>query len=52
MTACLVPLGFLLALTTACAGTSEFEKCVQHSVDEGLDRAVVEQACRETGRED
>ena len=48
----LVPLALLLALSSACAGTSEFEKCVQHSVDEGLDRAYVEQACREAGREE
>ena len=48
----LVPFVLLAALSAACAGTSEFERCVQHSVEEGLDRAVVEQACREAGRED
>jgi len=47
-----VPLALLLTLATACAGASELDRCVQHSVDEGLDRAVVEQACREAGRSD
>lgn len=45
-----VPVVVLLGLTTAgCAGQSAYERCVQHSVDEGVDRGVVEQACREVG---
>jgi hypothetical protein len=48
----LVPFVLLVALSAGCAGSSEFERCVQHSVEEGLDRAVVEQACREAGREE
>jgi hypothetical protein len=34
---------------SACAGGSPLEACVQHSVDEGVDRARAEQACRDAG---
>ena len=29
-----------------CSGVSELERCIDHSVEEGLDRAQVEAACR------
>jgi hypothetical protein len=39
----------LLAVALAiagCSGVSELERCIDHSVQEGLDRAQVEAACR------
>jgi hypothetical protein len=42
----------LLVLLGGCAGSSPFERCVDHSVEEGLERSVAEQACREAGRGD
>ena len=34
-------------LTAACAGADAFETCVQHSVEEGVERTAAETACRE-----
>jgi hypothetical protein len=34
-----------LLLLTGCAGQSAFERCVEHSIEEGVDRAVAEQGC-------
>jgi len=36
----------LALLTTGCGGVSELERCIDHSIEEGLDRAQVEAACR------
>lgn len=40
-----------VALVTGCAGVSAYESCVAHSVEEGVDRAQAETACREAGFE-
>ncbi|HVM26174.1 MAG TPA: hypothetical protein VM433_00695 [Mycobacteriales bacterium] len=41
-------LGLLgLLLLTACAGTSEFDRCVAHSVQEGVRQDVAERACEQ-----
>jgi hypothetical protein len=40
----------VVLLLTGCAGASELESCVQHSVDEGVARGAAEQACRDAGR--
>lgn len=38
----------LLALAvTGCAGESPLDRCIAHSVEEGIDASVAEQACRE-----
>jgi hypothetical protein len=42
-------LGLLVVLLPGCAGASSFEACVQHSVEEGVDRGVVERACLDAG---
>jgi hypothetical protein len=39
-----------LVLALSACGTSPAEACVQHSVEEGVDRGVAEQACRDAGR--
>ena len=40
----------LLAVALAgCAGESPLERCVSHSVEEGVARDVAERACREAG---
>ena len=40
-------LALALVLTLGgCGGVSELDRCIDHSVEEGLDRAQVEAACR------
>lgn len=41
----------VLAALVACS-SSPLEACVRHSVEEGVDRRVAEQACRDAGRGD
>lgn len=41
----LLLLAVVLALA-GCGGVSELERCIDHSVEEGLDRSQVETACR------
>jgi hypothetical protein len=49
----LLALGLAALALTGCAGASEFERCVDHSVEEGIARDVAEQGCeRAVGRED
>ena len=33
-------------LTGCSAGTSAYDSCVEHSVEEGVDRAAAEDACK------
>lgn len=35
----------VVVIVTGCAGSSELERCVDHSVEEGVDRVVAQQAC-------
>ena len=42
----------VLVLCVGCAGTSEFQRCVDHSLEEGVDREAAEQGCeRAVGRD-
>lgn len=34
-----------VGLLAGCAGSSSFEQCVEHSVEEGVDRERAETAC-------
>ena len=34
-----------VVLTGCAAGTSAYDSCVEHSVEEGVDRAAAEDAC-------
>jgi hypothetical protein len=36
-----------LVLSACSAGTSPFESCVEHSVEEGVDRTAAEAACQD-----
>jgi hypothetical protein len=35
----------LVTALAGCAGESAFDRCVAHSVEEGVDRPAAEQAC-------
>jgi hypothetical protein len=49
----LLALGLAALTLTACAGTSRFERCVDHAVEEGIAPDVAEQGCeRAVGRQD
>lgn len=37
----------VVALTACAAGTSAVEACIEHSVEEGVDRAAAEAACQD-----
>ena len=39
-----------LLLTACSAGTSPVEACVEHSIEEGVDRAAAEAACEDAVR--
>lgn len=42
----------VLLACAGCAGTSEFQRCVDHSVEEGVARDVAERSCeRAVGRD-
>ena len=41
-----LPVLLLVMALAGCGGVSELERCIDHSVEEGLDRAQVEAACR------
>lgn len=45
---CLV-VALLAGGLAGCAGESPLERCVGHSVEEGVERGVAERACREAG---
>lgn len=36
----------VLALLTGCGGVDELQRCIDHSVEEGVDRQVAEDGCR------
>lgn len=45
-------LGLTTGLLVGCAGSSAFEQCVEHSVEEGVDRDRAETACEDAVGED
>jgi hypothetical protein len=47
-----VPVALAGLLLAGCAGSSTFEQCVTHSVQEGVPRDVAEQACERTVERD
>jgi hypothetical protein len=49
----LAPLLVVVLLIGGCAGTTPFQRCVDHSLQEGVPREQAEQACeRAVGRQE
>jgi hypothetical protein len=41
-----------LVLLTGCSGVDELQRCIDHSVEEGVDRQVAENGCRDALRDE